>query len=343
MSTLVWSVESVILGLWALVFVTFSSSPFHTFIARSHLIVAGFTLFLQLYNSARSLSIGHAVSEAFVCFVSGLFLVYLMALLDPQNYSDPNMFSMPVIDNFIPLDACISIAWFCAVLVSSIGMALSEKGRISTLMFHHFGYHILIVPPSILVFWLYNYNATATEPVSQGISFFYHGARITHFIYTMVLIGIWGVFIVLQTTGECLLYHAEWPASLGEMTANGNLRYTLSVLLKLAGRAACVLIPISAAFTAQTGSQVILAWVLTGIGGLNSFDWIRIIDSAFKEKSMFDGTFTRELDPQDQPSAPPQQHYTESRFFLRHDPAALPLPRVARVDEGRVIWREKSV
>lgn len=319
MSALVWSVESVILGLWALVFVTtVSSSPFHSFIVRSYLIVAGATLCLQLYASARALAIGHAVSEAFVCFVTGLLLVYLMALLDPRNHTDPNLFSLPLLDDLLPLDACVGLAWFCAALISAIGMALSERGRVCTLMFHHFGYHILIVPPSILVFWLYNYDAVADEPVAQGIAYFYHGARVTHFVYTLVLIGIWSVFVALQATGECLQFEAEWPASFGEMTANGGLRYALSVLLKLTGRAACVLIPISAALTARSNAQVLLAWALTGIGGVNAFDWLRVVDALVSGR--------RQQPQQDEPSA---MLGVSSRFSLsqpqRTDPAALPL------------------
>ena len=277
MSALIWSVESVLIGLWGLVFVSFGSNPLHTFIARTHVLISGATLLLQLINSARVLSIGHAISEAFVCAVSGLFLMYLMVLLDAGNYSNPKLFSMGVINDLIPADACICLAWFCVAFISGIGMALSERGRPSKLMFHHFGYHMLIVPPSVLVFWLYNYDAAASEPVSQAIQYLYSGARITHFIYTIILICIWGVFIVLQATGECLQFEAEWP-SFSKMNANGGLRYGLSVNLKLSGRLACVLIPLSAAFTARTNTQVILAWVLVGIGGVNAFDWMEVLD-----------------------------------------------------------------
>jgi hypothetical protein len=273
MSALVWSVESVVLGLWALVFSLYSN-PFHSFVAYSHVLISGFTLIAHLFAAARDLPIRHAISDAFVCAVCSLFVVYLMAIFDVSN---PLLFSMSVLGDFLPLDACIGLAWFSAALVSALGMALSERGRRCTLMFHHFGYHMLIVPPSFLVFWLYNYDGAAAEPVSGAIAYLYRGIRITHFLYTMVLVGIWGAFVVLQATGECLRFEAEWP-DFERMSANGGLRYALSVLLKLAGRAACVLIPISAAFTAKTSQQVILAWVLTGIGAVNALDWLKPLD-----------------------------------------------------------------
>lgn len=335
MSALVWSVESVIIGLWALVFVQFVPNPFHTFIARTQLAIAGATLLMQLFNVARVLPAAHAISEAYVCAVSGLFLMYLMVLLDSSNYQDPNLFSLGVFGGFLPIDACVTLGWFSATVVSGIGMALSERGRPSKLMFHHFGYHMLIVPPSFLVFWLYNYDGASTsEPLSWAIQYLYEGARITHFIYTMILIGIWGVFIVLQATGEFLQFEPEWP-SFSQMTTSSGLRYGLSFLLKLLGRCACILIPFSAAFTAKTTSQVILAWTLVAVGGVNAFDWLQVIDSLLSSN--------RNRNPH------VEQHPMESNLQASNsntarifDPAALPLryPPPPAAADG---WRDKSV
>ncbi len=316
MSALVWSVESVLIGLWALVLVHFGPSPFHSFIARTHLLISGATLLAQVFNSARALSAAHAIAEAHVCAVSGLFVMYAVALLDPDTYADPKLFFTGVVGGFLPLDACIGLGWFGAALVSAIGMALSERGRPSKLMFHHFGYHMLIVPPSLLVFWLYNYDGRADEPLSQAILLFYRGARITHFVYAVVLICIWGMFIVLQATGEFLQFEAEWP-SFSQMSANGGLRYGLSMVLKLAGRFACILIPLSAAFTAKTAAQVILMWALVAVGGLNAFDWLRVVDRLLGSNA---------VRPLEAAFAPPAR--------TAFDPAALPL---------RDAWREKSV
>ena len=307
MSALVWAVESAILGLWALVFSLYSN-PFHTFIARSHASISGVTLAAHLFCAARDLDIGHEISEAFVCAVTGLWLMYTVALMDAGNYT--TLFTMPVLDGFLPLDGCIGLGWFSAAFVSALGMALSHRGRKCKLMFHHFGYHMIIVPPSFLVFWLYNYDGRAAEPVSQAIQFFYDGIEMTHFIYSLVLAGLWGVFIVLQATGEMLQFELDWP-SFSDMSANGWLRYALSVLLKSAGRLACILIPISAALTANTKAQIILAWVLTGIGTANLFDWLRVVDGVLGK---------REAEPES-----PSIH-------INSDPAALSLR-----------WRDKDV
>ena len=273
MSTLTWSVESVVIGLWALVLSSFDPNPFHTFVTRCHILISGITLAFHLLASARMLPIGHSVSEAFVCAVFSLFTIYLIVLLDSRNYSDPKLFSLPVLGGFLPLDGCIGIGWFGASIISALGMALSEAGRPSKLMFHHFGYHMLIVPPSFLVFWLYNYNATTTEPVSESIRLFNQGAAVSHFAYAIVLICIWGFFIVLQATGECIYFSAEWP-SMEAITT----RYVISTIFKTTGRAACILIPLSALFSVSTNSQLILIWVLIGIGIANSFDWLQIVD-----------------------------------------------------------------
>lgn len=313
MSALVWAVESVLLGLWALVLAQYAT-PFHSFIAYSHAPIAAATLAAHLFASARDLDIGHAISESFVCATSGLCMVYVMALLDPGNYEDPRMFSMSVVDGLLPLDACIGLGWLSAALTSALGMTLSVRGRKYALMFHHFGYHMLVVPPSFLVFWLYNYDGQASEPVSQGIALLYQGVRVTHFLYTLVLIGIWGVFVVLQATGESI--QNDWP-DFAELTAAGEIRYTLAVILKLVGRLACILIPVSAAFTARTRPQTIMAWVLTGLGAVNSIDWLVFVDRWFSAKP----------DPLEQEEVAQVEQLT-----ARPDPAAVTLH-----------WRDKNV
>jgi hypothetical protein len=194
-------------------------------------------------------------------------------------------------------------------------------------MFHHFGYHMLIVPPSFLVFWLYNYDGASTaEPLSQAVQFLYSGARITHFVYTLLLICIWGVFIVLQATGELLQFEAEWP-TFAHMTSGAGLRYGLSTLLKLVGRGACILIPLSAVFTAKTTSQVILTWALVAVGAVNAFDWFQAFDHLLGSRI-----------------AHVEQHPLESNLssnvvIRTFDPAALPL-RFPLPTDG---WRDKSV
>jgi hypothetical protein len=260
MSALVWSVESVFLALWALALASVNPNPLHTFLARSHALLAGFTLMVQLFISARLLAMGHAVSEAFVCAVSALFVVYLVVLFDSRNYADPLLFSYFVHSDFLPLDACVGIGWFAAALISALGMALSDRERPSRLMFHQFGFHMLIVPPSFLVFWLYS----ATD------STILFGARVTYAIYCVVLLAIWVVFIVLQAVGESLLTYANWP--------DGDPRRIVMWVLRLVGQWACVLIAVSALFIVRTGTQTALVWTLIGIGIVNAVDWIWMLD-----------------------------------------------------------------
>lgn len=302
--TLTWSVESVILGMWALALASVNPNPFHTFVARCHLILSGFTLVAQLIVSARVLPVAHAISEAFACAVFGLLAMYLTVLLDSKNYSDPRLFSFSVLGQFVPLDGCVGIGWFCTAIISVLGMALSERGRPTKLMLHPFGYHMLIVPPSFLVFWLYNYNATATDPVSQTMHMF---AVAGHFVYALVLIGLWGVFILLQATGEWI----QWPN-----TANDEritLRYVTAMAIKIMGSAACIVIPVSALFSVRTNAQAILFWVFIGVGVANTYDWLQIVDWVFrKTSSSSHQEFVAPLQPSD-------------GITSRMDPAALML------------------
>lgn len=280
MSALVWSVESVILGVWALLF-SFYSTPFHSFIASSHVMISGFTLVLQLISSARDLPIRYSVSESFSCAVTALALVYTAAILDTANHA--RFFSMQSAGGLLPLDAAIGTAWFCAAMTSATGMALSgvKHGQRAALMFHQYGYHMSIVLPSMLLLWLYNYDAESkSEPVNKGITYFAN-ITITHAILFIVYTGIWGWFVVSQFLGEGFLtMGGEWP-SWKNITSRELILYMLASLLKFIGRCGCVLIPLSAALTAHTSAQIILAWTLTGIASIYAIDLMGFIDRLF--------------------------------------------------------------
>ena len=291
MTALVWSVESAILGAWALVF-SFYSTPFHAFIARSHSLIAGFTLILQLISTARDLPVGHAVAEAFVCAVTALFLVYMAALLDRDNHS--RFFSMSSAGLF-PMDAVIGIAWFCAAFVSAMGMALSGVGKVgddnvkrkASLMFHQYGYHTSIVLPSFLMIWLYNYDASNTnEPVSKGIKLVSNNSiTATHTILFLVYAGIWGWFVLTQILGEGMLTRGKkWPAR-KDMTGGEYVGYIASAILKFLGRCGCVLFPLSAVFISKTYAQMILGWILVGVAGAYAVDLLGVIDRIVGKKT----------------------------------------------------------
>ena len=285
MSALVWSVESAVLGAWALV-LSFYSTPFHAFIARSHSIIAGCTLLLQLVAVARDLPIGHAIAEAFVCAVSALLLVYVAALLDTSNHA--RFFSMPATGMLVPLDAAIGIAWFCAAGVSATGMALSGVGkplaedgskRRASLMFHQYGYHMSIVLPSLLILWLYNYDAdNKHDPVYKGVKLVRNNLSIGHTVLFVVYAGIWGVFVVAQFLGEGVLTGGkQWTAWSG-MSAGDTVRYVFAALFKFIGRGGCVLLPLSAVFASKTNAQMILAWTLVGVASANAVDLMSLFD-----------------------------------------------------------------
>jgi hypothetical protein len=282
MSALVWSVESAVLGIWALVFSLYST-PFHAFIARSHAMISGLNLILQLVSTARDLEIGHAISEAFVCAVSALFLVYIASILDTSNHK--RFFSMPSA-GILPLDAVFGVAWFCAAIVSSTGMALSEVGKgnkKASLMFHQYGYHTSIVLPSFLILWLYNYDANNhNEPVYKSIAFTQKNKiTITHSLLFTVYACIWGWYVISQFLGERYLNSGKpWPSS-KDMSCGSWTVYLISAFLKFLGRGGCVLIPLSAAFTAHTYAQTLMAWTLVGVSAAYALDILGKIERLF--------------------------------------------------------------
>jgi hypothetical protein len=150
-SALIWSVESVLLGLWALVLSSFST-PLHCFVARCHVLISVCTMVLHLFVVSRGFVVGSAVSQAFVCAVSALFLTYLFAVL--ATGADPRLFKMPSV-GLLQLDAVIGLSWFAVAVLSGLGMALSfvtkdrgapQSGK-TFLMLHPCGVHLLVIFP----------------------------------------------------------------------------------------------------------------------------------------------------------------------------------------------------
>ena len=190
-SALVWSTESVVLGLWALVFSSYST-PLHVFVARSHVMASSFTLVLHLYVKARDLVVGPAVSHAFVCFVTSLFLSYVTVLFADGSSSNPNYFKMPSV-GLLTLDACIGLAGFLAAIISSIGRAFSElesvengRNRMS-LMLHVYGFHLVAVFPCLAIL-LTRKNGVGLN--ADGLSFFF-----------VILWVVYTVFMILKAIG----------------------------------------------------------------------------------------------------------------------------------------------
>ena len=322
MSSLVWAVESAVLGAWALVLSSYST-PFHVFIARSHSLIAGFTLILQLISTARDLPVGHAISEAFVCAVTSLLLVYVATLLDTANHT--RFFSMSSA-GLLPMDAVIGLAWFCAAFTSALGMALSavgKEGKKASLMFHQYGYHMSIVLPSLLMLWLYNYNAR-DEFVSKGIKAM-GNFNVTHTVLFITYSGIWGWFIVAQFIGEGLFTMGkEWPSSWSEMSYESIAAYIAASAVKFLGRGGCVLIPLSAVFVANTFAQTIMGWAMVGVAGAYAVDLMGMFDNVVGKREKNEDT---------------GQPAMEGEFIGFNDPAA-----VVMADQNKGNWkRDKMV
>jgi hypothetical protein len=159
-SALTWSVESVLLGLWAVVFSSYST-PLHVFVARSHVLISTFTMVLHLAVVSRGYVVGSAVSQAFLCAVSALFLTYLLAVFADSD--DARLFRMPGV-GLLKLDAVIGLAWFAAVLLSSLGMALSgisqqsgsRNEKKTLLMLHPLGSHVMVISPCLTILKIAN-------------------------------------------------------------------------------------------------------------------------------------------------------------------------------------------
>ena len=241
-SVLVWSLESVLLGLWAVVFSLYST-PLHAFIARCHVIAASFTLFLHLVASARSLDlVAWAASQAFLCFVSALFVCYCVALADAGN---PVYFSLPSV-GLLPLDACIGISWLLAALVSSLGMALVPvAGRKSSLMVHYYGYHLVVMAPSVLLM------------VPSGVGVFFMLLWILHVIILAVVVGA------------------------GHDDATGGL---FMKMVAFSGRLACVVVAVvDMILSGGSVLRFSIAVVLLVVSILNQLDWIGDLEAFFQQ------------------------------------------------------------
>ena len=222
-SVLIWSIESVLLGLWALVLSAYST-PFHVFIARSHILISSFTLLLQMYVKARRLVVGSAVSQAFVCAVSSLFISYVSMMvhyaMGPYDNSDANevakrfkFFKLPLV-GLLTLDACIGLAWFIAAFISSLGMAFSfsernvdhstSEDKIS-MMFHGHGVHLPVVFPCLIMMF-------AAEGASVDGNF-------------LVCVVVWGVYVLFMFT-NLIIEGKNFESWQGKVYITVNLVFT---------------------------------------------------------------------------------------------------------------------
>ena len=256
-SALVWSTESVILGLWAVVFSSYST-PLHVFVARSHVMASSFTLILHLYVKARDLVVGPAVSHAFVCFVTSLFLCYITVLFADGSDTNPKYFKMPSV-GMLTLDACIGLSWFLAAIISSIGMVLSGRGsdenengneRVS-LMFHKYGFHLVAVFPCLV-------TPLTLPSNSSSLSFI---CGIVWFVYV--------TFMIVKAIGSSLSF---LPRSFSDLSLIQKIAY---VILQLCTEFYLVVVTAIVFFfmlTVGNLNQIILVIALLVISGVKTLD-----------------------------------------------------------------------
>lgn len=201
-SVMIWSVESVLLGLWALVLSSYST-PLHIFVARCHLLVSAFTMVLHLYVRARDLIIASEVSQSFVCFVSALFLGYLSVIFADGSQSNPLFFKLPSV-GLLSLDACVGLAWFAVVLINGVGMAFSsisknesseKDGHKTSLMFHSHGFHLVLVFPCLVMAYTSGFSRPAELGIYSGNPFLKFDHRPIDAWYIVVCIVAWILFL----------------------------------------------------------------------------------------------------------------------------------------------------
>lgn len=224
-SVMIWSVESVLLGLWALVLASYSTR-LHVFVARSHVLISAFTLVLHLYVRARNLVVASAVSQAFVCSVTALFLGYLAVLFANDSQSNPTYFNAPSV-GMLRLDACAGLAWFAVAFINSVGMALSsietppppsEAGNLkkkntrktSSLMFHPYGFHLVAVLPSLMLVYVSGFVRGSSAVMDLAVS---DSVYITACILTWVGYVVCSMSIIFRHTNSNQRYDSTGSSS----------------------------------------------------------------------------------------------------------------------------------
>ena len=249
MAVLVWAIESVLMGLWATVIANTLSTRFHQFMAISYLSISGITAVLQLLIVSRNPARAFAVSQAFVCTVAALALVYLSVLLDPPSYAaalgSPSA-------GILPVAGCVGLAWSIASMLSATGMALGDSTQKSTLFLHPFGYHLPTMLPCVFI------------AMQKNLAFL-----------AIVELIVWGAYVGLHffatsVSSEPAVGQGGFFSCCSGMTG----LQVFAFVLKGIARVACLLVPVITWFV---GSPVLAVTTLV-IAGMNFFSWASVLD-----------------------------------------------------------------
>jgi hypothetical protein len=233
---------------------------------------------LHLAVISRNLVVGSAVSQAFLCAVSALFLVYVSAVLDVESVG--RYFKMPSV-GLLTLDAVIGLAWFAAAILSGVGMALSfikqapgeKRARSTLLMFHRYGVHLVVIIPCIAIM--------------SGVF-----ARV-------VCVCVWSVHLVYMAAS--LLVDADMTQlvlkkdeSFQSLDRVQQMLFLFVYILHLIFRFAAVFISLLVLIFVDTGyGRRVLVFCLLGVAGLTSIDaFSPLIVSCFPSLPALDGYFS---------------------------------------------------
>jgi hypothetical protein len=219
---------------------------------------------------SRDLIVGSAVSQAFVCFVSALFLGYFSVLLAPGSQQSPTFFSAPSVGP-LTLDACVGLAWFAVAMINGIGMAFSsvekwhagqENGagfngspekafaaslgaRKTSLMFHSYGLHLVVLIPCLAMVYAIDY----TRPSGHGeadLSFFFD------VIYSPLFSICWILYIICKAA---LIFNRADSDPIGKFWSLSSLSLLYTGLFPVAA-------PLLLVFHSLSAAQRILVCVL---------------------------------------------------------------------------------
>ncbi len=291
MATLVWAVESVLMGLWALVLSAIFSTPFHRFMAISHLLISSLTAVVALLIVSRNPARAFPVAQAFNCAVTALVLVYVAVLLHPPSYAAA--FNSPDV-GILPLAGCVGLAWALASLLSATGMALGDSTQKSTLFLHPFGYHLPAVLPCVFI------------TLRSGMAWL----SVIEFI---IWVTFAGVHLYAAWISPGMVSNEEEPDAVKPyLNCCTGMTYTriFAYVTKLLARVACVLVPVLMWLACDKTADVnALALTTIIIAGMNFLSWASAMDWLL-------GTYT----------AGTSTKKTESAFYTQTDSIIINTP-----------------
>jgi hypothetical protein len=254
---------------------------------------------LHLVVVARDWEVGSAVSQAFLCAVSALFLTYISAVLaSGVDTIELKFFKLPSV-GMLRLDAVIGLAWFTVAMLSGLGMALShirkepgmKRARMTLLMFHSYGVHLLVIFPCIaIIHTASSFSVTLLLDICVGVWLVY----VVYMTVTLFGVDITSIVLRKNTTFQSLWWYQK---------VLFVLFYVLHIIFRFAPIAISLAVIL---FVDMRFQPRILVFCLLGVAVLTSLDAFSPLNfNCFPTLCgipTLDGFFRGEHDA---PSAPP--------------------------------------